>query len=209
MVVSRQNPVRARIASLNTAAQQLNSIGGLSTPFSLAFLTDGTRIPNPEATLRLLPKGTAVVLRDYQLPRRETLARRLQSICHAGGLKLIIGGDVALARLIKADGVHLPSWFTPAKTQLADLIVTAACHSAQDLHRASQFGADIAFLSPVFPTDSHPGAAHLGPSHFQKTAAASPIAVFGLGGIDASNAAKIAGPNVAGFGAIGAFAVSA
>ena len=207
MVVSRQKPVRARIASLNTAAQQLNSNGGVSTPFSLAFLTDCKRIPNPEIILRLLPKGVAVVLRDYKMPKRAAYARRLKSICHTRGLKLIVGGDIALARTIKADGIHIPTWFAPNNSDFNDLIVTASCHSAKELVRAGQFGADIAFLSPAFPTESHPRTTHLGSAHFQRMAVGSPIPILGLGGIDAYNAGKIAGPNVAGFGAIGAFDV--
>ncbi len=186
----------------------MNIKGGVATPFSLAFLTDSRRIPNPEIVLRHLPEGMAVILRDYQLPYRAALAQRLKSICDARKLKLIIGGDAALARAIKADGLHIPSWLDPGETDLDGLIVTAACHSERGLDRAADLGADIAFLSPVFPTGSHPGAAHLGPDLFKETAKAAPLPVFGLGGIEATNAAQLAGPNVAGFGAIGAFAVA-
>lgn len=153
----------------------------------------------------MLPAGVAVILRDYQMPQRTAFARRLKSICDARRLKLIIGADVALAHAIKADGVHMPTWFSPGKQALASLIVTASCHSTLEMERAAQLGATIAFLSPAFPTDSHPGKAHLGSRQFQKTAAAAPIPVMGLGGVDATNAARIAGPNVVGFGAIGAF----
>ncbi len=205
LVISRQNSHRTRIASLYRAAQQTNVKGGVATPFSLAFLTDRTRIPNPEIILRMLPKGVAVVLRDYQMPQRTTFARRLKSICDQRGLKLIIGGDVALAHAINADGIHLPSWLTPDKSALESLMVTASCHSAQEIERAAQLGAHIAFLSPAFPTDSHPGSAYLGPQQFDEMAATAAIPVMGLGGIDVTNAAKLAGPNVAGFGAIGAF----
>lgn len=86
------------------------------------------------------------------------------------------------------------------------LIVTAACHDARELACAAAAGADAAFLSPVFATHSHPGAEHLGVGKFRARAAAAPIPVYALGGVDEAQAGRLAGPNVAGFGAISAFA---
>lgn len=162
-------------------------------------------MPNPEIVARVLPKGAAIILRDYRLPQRAALARRLKSICAARGLLLIIGADPNLAQAVEADGLHMPSWFRPMGGKPNGMIVTAACHNAEDLREAARRGAHLAFLSPVFPTQSHPGEAHLGAQGFRTTAAASPLPVLALGGVDETNAGSLAGPNVAGFGAIGAF----
>ena len=171
--------MRARIASLNTAAQHAIVKSGCQAPFSLAFLTDATRIPVPEIILRQLPPGVAVIYRDYHAPNRQAVAQRLKAICADRQLLFLIGGDVNIARLVQADGVHCPSWMTPDKRALDGFIVTAACHGPLDLKRAAHFGADLAFLSPVFPTGSHPGAAHLGAHQFKKTAATAPDPDFG------------------------------
>jgi thiamine-phosphate pyrophosphorylase len=87
----------------------------------------------------------------------------------------------------------------------AALIITAACHSPQEIALARAMGADLVFLSPVFATTSHPGAPVLGALEFKRLAAKSPVPVLALGGVDAANARLLAAPNVAGFGAIGAF----
>jgi len=45
----------------------------------------------------------------------------------------------------------------------------------------------------------------LGLKRFKEIAAQSPLPVLALGGVDAQNAGQLAGENVAGLGAIGAF----
>ncbi len=204
MVSSGKN-IRSRITALAAAAQMLNKSGGVCAPFSLAFLTDQARIPNPEIIARAMPAGAAIVLRDYQNRERAAMARRLRTICTARKVFLIIGADIDLAETVGADGVHLPSWFDAGRAKLGDMIVTASCHTRLELDRAAKQGADLAFLSPVFATRSHPGAKHLGAGAFRNMAVTSPTPILALGGVDETNASQLAGPNVAGLAAIGAF----
>ncbi len=96
---------------------------------------------------------------------------------------------------------------SPRFSREGGLIITAAAHSAADLNRAASLGARLALLSPVFPTESHPGAEHLGAARFKALAAAAPLPVLALGGADETNARRLAGRNVAGIAAIGAFLV--
>ena len=84
-------------------------------------------------------------------------------------------------------------------------LLTIACHDERELARAAAIGADLAFLSPVFATQSHPDTEHLGAMRFKALAAAAPLPVLALGGVDERNARLVAGRNVAGLGAIGAF----
>lgn len=179
--------------------------GGISAPFSLAFLTDRRRIADPEPILRALPKGAAVIYRDYEDPGRASVAGRYASICKGRGVLFLVGGDMALARKVGADGVHYPSRLNARIRPAAGLIVTAACHDAEDLTLAHARGADLALLSPAFATASHPDTDHLGPARFRALAGASLLPVLGLGGVTAENAATLAGRNVAGLAAIGAF----
>ncbi len=62
---------------------------------------------------------------------------------------------------------------------------------------------DALFLSPVFPTQSHPRAPSLSPARAAFIAAASPLPVYALGGVTARNAALLA-PGFSGIAAIGA-----
>ena len=193
-----------RAAKLAAAADALKRCCGANPPFSLAFLTDQARAPHPLLVARVLPKGAAIILRDYTMLGRAGLAARLKSVCTQRGVKLIIGADPALAARLDADGVHLPSWASPVSVP-SGMIVTMACHDRAQLERAGAIGAHLALLSPVFTTKSHPDEGALGADRFRDLAAQSPLPVLALGGVDETNAHQIAGPNIAGIAAIGAF----
>ncbi|MFN3959192.1 MAG: thiamine phosphate synthase [Parvularculaceae bacterium] len=198
--------LRTRAARLAAAAQALKQASGALAPFSLAFMTDGRRIADPEPVLRALPAGSAVIFRDYDHSRRAAIARRFLSICRGRGVLFLVAGDQRLAAAVGADGVHWPAGGRTADVRArAPGLVSVACHGAADLARARRLGADVALLSPVFPTRSHQEAEHLGPARFLAIAAASPLPVLALGGVDATNAALLDGRNVAGLAAIGAF----
>lgn len=127
-----------------------------------------------------------IQLREKDLSRDElrALAMRVVAMAHECGAKILLNGDVALAREVGADGVHLTS------AQLAELRerppidwCAASCHSAEELRRAEALGCDFALLSPVLPTRSHPDAAALGWEKFAAMAAGSSIPVYALGGL--------------------------
>ncbi len=201
--------LRDRAAKLAAAAAALKRSGSSSAaPFSLAFLTDRRRIENPEPILAALPRGAAVIYRDYDNPRRAGVAARYRSICGARGVLFLVAGDIGLACAIGADGLHLPARTLSSSAYRREkrLLLTAACHDAAELARAGAAGADLALLSPVFATPSHPGAEHLGADRFKALAAASPVPVLALGGVDETNAPLLAGRNISGIAAISAFA---
>ncbi|MEZ5892695.1 MAG: thiamine phosphate synthase [Parvularculaceae bacterium] len=204
--IGRHVGLRVRTAKLAAAADALKRESRVKAPFSLAFLTDRRRIANPEPILRVMPPGSAVIYRDYDDPKRQATAARYRAICRARGLLFLVAGDVALAAAVDADGLHRPSRDLAAPPAGWSGLVTAACHDLPDLQRAAISGAALAFLSPVFPTESHPERAHLGAERFRALAAASPLPVIALGGVDENNARAVAGANIAGLAAIGAFA---
>lgn len=127
-----------------------------------------------------------IQLREKDLAPDElnALARRVVSMSHARGAKVLLNGDVVLAQEVGADGVQLTS------SQLTDLSERpdvrwcgASCHNAEELKRAEGLGCDFALLSPVLPTRSHPGAPHLGWQSFAAMTAESSIPVYALGGL--------------------------
>jgi 8-oxo-dGTP diphosphatase len=127
-----------------------------------------------------------VQLREKDLARDKlrALAQQVVAMAHASDAKVLLNGDVALAQEVGADGVQLTS------TQLAELKERpainwcgASCHNAEELRRAEALGCDFALLSPVLPTQSHPGAQHLGWENFAAIAAGSSIPVYALGGL--------------------------
>lgn len=140
------------------------------------------------ATLQArLDKGLRLIqLREKDLApdALRVLAQRVVALAHAYGAKVLLNGDVQMAREVGADGVQLTA------TQLAELNerpaldwCAASCHNAEELRRAEALGCDFALLSPVLPTQSHPGAPHLGWDNFAASAAGSTIPVYALGGL--------------------------
>jgi len=85
-------------------------------------------------------------------------------------------------------------------------LVSAVCHSHRAILKAEQHGVDFALISPVFATDSHPDAAVLGVHRLARLAKVSKVPLVALGGITARNARQLAGINLIGIAAIGAFA---
>jgi GTP cyclohydrolase II len=72
---------------------------------------------------------------------------------------------------------------------------------AAEVALADRAGADGMFLSPVFPTRSHPGAACLGAEGFHALAAQAKCPVIALGGMDPVRAAELGWPRWAGIDA--------
>ncbi|NVJ99788.1 MAG: thiamine phosphate synthase [Alphaproteobacteria bacterium] len=186
-------------------ARQMMAALGSACP---VFITDSIRVPDPVSVIRGLPADAIIICRDYDHPGREALAAMLRDETFALGQTLLIAADTALARLVGADGVHLPEYMLgrlPCLTGFS--FVSAACHSRRALHRAEQIGIDLAMVSPVFPTRSHEGAATLGLHRFARLVAKARIPVAALGGITPTTAKKLRPLQVAAFAAIDGFVV--
>lgn len=110
---------------------------------------------------------------------REVVAR-----CHAAGAKVLVNGDIDLARESGADGIHLPGRMLMQAGQKPDLpLVGASIHNAQELARAEQLDCDFAVLGAVQATRTHPDIAPLGWEGFQAVAKRATLPVFALGGL--------------------------
>ena len=127
-----------------------------------------------------------IQLRDKTLPDDARLHLACETVrrAHLHGARVLINGPLDLARAAGADGVHLDSAAAARLTARPDCDwVGVSCHDAGELAHAAGLGADFALLSPVLPTLTHPGAPTLGWKAFAALAAASPIPVYGLGGL--------------------------
>ena len=157
------------------------------------------------ALARTLPPGLCgVVFRHDGAPDRAALARRLRAICRARRLVLVIAGDAKLALALQA-GLHLRGGARPDLTRLPrHALRTASAHDVRELRRARDNAANIVFISPAFPTRSHPGAAALGAYRWRRLARrAAPAKAYALGGVDGPSARRL-GAICAGAGAIDA-----
>ena len=148
-----------------------------------------------------LPRGSGVVFRHYTLPcaERRALFRRVHNMCARRRLMLVLAGDPVCARAWGARGWH------GLGAQKVDLLRTVPAHNLPEIREAERAGAALAFLSPVFPTRSHPGARTLGRVRFGLIARESRLPIIALGGINEQRARHI--PGAYGWAAIDAWSL--
>jgi len=138
-----------------------------------------------------LPEGAGIVFRHYSLPEvaRRDLFERVRAA--APGPVLLAGpADRALAW--GADGSH------GREPGRGNGLRSAPVHDSAEIRAAERAGADFLFLSPIYPTASHPGARALGLAKFAWLARRTPLPVIALGGMNEAR-----GRRLASFGAYG------
>jgi thiamine-phosphate pyrophosphorylase len=191
---------------LARAARALNERAGARELPALILMTDQARLSDPASAARLLPRGSAVILRHTDAGARATLARALAAIAPERGLRLLIAGDPQLVARIGADGLHLPEtrgreaayW----RALRPNWLITVAAHSVRGLAIARLVKADAALLAPAFPTSSHPGRLPLGPLKVRMMSLSAGLPVYALGGINARSVARLKDARLAGIAAI-------
>ncbi len=110
--------------------------------------------------------GTAVHIRSGSLGGRRLteLAEFTKQTLEAGCT--FVNDRVDVARIVGADGVHLPSAglsVTSARSIIGpECWVGRSVHNAVEVQRADDEGADYVVLGPIWPTVSHPGTEPLG-----------------------------------------------
>jgi len=147
-----------------------------------------------------LPRGSAIVLRHYQLDesRRRALFKRVRKAARQRGCRVLLAGDPALARAWGADGHHGHLSAQRGKPWLH----SAPAHDVAELRAALRAGADVILLSPLFATRSHPGAFALGAVRFAGLARRCPVPVIALGGVHPRHARLVRRLGAVGFAAI-------
>jgi len=141
--------------------------------------------------LRRLEQALARGLKLVQVREKEMdgkalrdFAARAIGLAHAHGARVLVNGNLHVARELGADGVHLTSAQLKEIRQRPDIgLVGASCHDAGELAQAQALGADLVVLGPVAPTPSHPGAAGLGWARFAALLKDYPLPVYALGGL--------------------------
>lgn len=191
---------------LARAARALNAGGARRGLPALILMTDQTRVPDPLAAARALPRGSAVILRHTDAKKRAALSRALIEVARGRGLMLLIAGDAPLAASIGAHGLHLPEARAREAAHWRALkpswTITAAAHSERALAQARIAGVDAVLLAPVFATSSHPDRKPLGLLRTRLIAARAGLPVYALGGVNAETVVRLAHANFAGVAAI-------
>jgi thiamine-phosphate pyrophosphorylase len=172
----------------------------------------GPLLPKVEAALTGLPAGIAAVqLRERDLGGRDLLelARELKAICAAHGQFLTVNDRIDVALAAGADGVHLPSaGVSPndARRLLGPAaLIAVSCHSAADIARARDAGADFATFGPIFDTPSKRAYGEPVGLESLREAAKLGLPLVGLGGISVATAPAVWKAGALGIGVIRAW----
>lgn len=152
-------------------------------------------LPLVESVIRALgalPDASAIVLvREKHLEGGELVAlvKSLREVTRKHRAILAVSTRLDVAMAADADAVHLggdaPAYADVRRLAPKSMKLGVSLHGDE----VAPPDADWAFVSPVFPTNSKPGAAPMGLERFKLSCDRNrTVPVFALGGIDASNA---------------------
>jgi len=145
---------------------------------------------------RVLEAGVGLVqLRCRSLSRRGYLglAQEVLQRCRRHGARLLLNGPPELLERIGADGIHLPGrWLRCFRQRPVgpEQLLSLACHDAAGLEQGNRLQADLALLSPVLPTPTHPQARPLGWEGFRRLRERALMPVYALGGLRPADLAR-------------------
>ncbi len=155
--------------------------------YAISNIAEMGEKPYLDALQVALNKGLRLVqVREKHLPKDEfiRIAQKIIAMAKPYNATVLISQDIALARDLGAQGVHLPSQdLLMLKTKPAGLMVTASCHNEAELVHAEMLGLDFVVLSPVKSTQSHPEMDAMGWQAFADRAKKTTLPVYALGGM--------------------------
>jgi 8-oxo-dGTP diphosphatase len=136
---------------------------------------------------RALHNGVRLLqVREKQLRAAalEEFARAVVTMCRSHGARVVVNGDIELARAIGSDGIHLSSAALMACARKArGLVCGASCHNEVELAQAAGLELDYALLAPVQATHTHPEVKPMGWNEFARLVRNQPLPVYALGGM--------------------------
>lgn len=154
--------------------------------------------------------ATFVQLREKELAGEALLAeaREIQALCRRYRVPFVIDDDVALARQIDADGVHVGQSDMEAQKARAllgeDKILGVSAQTVEQAVLAEQNGADYLGVGAVFPTGSKADAEDVSLDTLRAICRAVSIPVVAIGGIGAHNVEQLRGSGICGVAVISA-----
>lgn len=155
----------------------------------LLFLSDDIRVKNPIKTIKTLPRGCGVIIRDYKNPKRQELIDKARSITKTAGRVFFVAnfgwGAIGANEHWPQAGRALHR-----KKHRHQLITTSA-HNISEVGRANRLNPDAILLSPLFKTKSHKDATTLDIHKFVRLSRLAKPEVYALGGINKKNIKRI------------------
>jgi 8-oxo-dGTP diphosphatase len=126
--------------------------------------------------------------KSWPVERLRRLGERVLSIARPARTRVLLNGDVALARELGCDGVHwTAATLLAATARVEGMLCAASCHEEPELKHAATLGVDFAVLGPVAATPTHPWSKPLGWTRLEALLRGTTIPVYALGGLSAAD----------------------
>lgn len=151
-----------------------------------------------EVEQALLGGAAIIQYRDKRsvAAQRVKIARRLLELCRAHDALFIVNDDIALAKMVDADGVHIGRDDTPLSQARAgvgnDKLVGVSCYNSVELAcKAADGGADYVAFGCFFASVNKPGAARASLAVLRAARRRITLPIVAIGGITADNGAPL------------------
>lgn len=154
--------------------------------------------------------ATFVQLRekDASSEEKRELARELKNVCERYQVPFVIDDDVALAREVEADGVHVGQEdmaCTQARALLgSQAIIGVSVQTVEQALEAQAQGADYLGVGALIPTSTKPDAENVTPKELAAICAAVNIPVVAIGGLNTHTLDVLKGTGVDGAAVVSA-----
>ncbi|MBI5553919.1 MAG: thiamine phosphate synthase [Candidatus Diapherotrites archaeon] len=172
----------------------------MNPDYSLYFITDSTLTRKTifDDAAQAIAGGVPIIQyreKNKAFEEKLTEAKLIQSIC-ANKASFIINDDLALAKQINADGVHLgqedESIANARKTLGKNRIIGVTVHNLAQAIQAEKEGADYLAVSPIFATATkHDAGKPCGTQLITQIRQKTKIPLIGIGGINAANISEV------------------
>jgi thiamine-phosphate pyrophosphorylase len=179
-------------------------------PFLLVTDRHQARLPLADIVGAVLAAGCRWVSmreKDLSAEAQAALARTLAAVARRHDACLTIHGDAALVGACDGDGVHLSAGSDPvaARELLGpNRIIGVSIHTVTEAAAIDPAVVDYAIAGPAFETASKPGyGPEIGRKGLAEIAAAAPVPVIAIGGLNATRAAEVLAVGPAGIAVMG------
>ncbi len=153
---------------------------------------------------------TFVQLREKELAQEAFYkeALEIQALCRGKNIPFVINDNVALAKEIDADGVHVGQEDMEAgdvRSLLGpDKIIGVSAHSVEEALLAEKRGADYLGVGAAFSTNSKKDVSCISHETIREICRAVQIPVIAIGGINETNIEELKGTGICGVAVISA-----
>lgn len=154
--------------------------------------------------------ATFIQLREKNLDHEAFLreAKEIKVLCREYHVPFVINDNVAIAREIDADGVHVGQSDMEAGNVREllgpDKIIGVSAQTVEQAVLAEKRGADYLGVGAVFPTDSKDDAEDVSFDTLKQICKSVTIPVIAIGGISKDNVYKLSGSGICGVAVISA-----